>query len=262
MEAALKAVLVVWCVVTIGFSFFMWAKYLVFGYTEDAKWMAQQTFEFQNYERMHGAYGAADLQIDAPQVFTNIGNKADFVSVARNPNKRWLASVTFKFVYDGGETEIKKLIILPGAEMSLAVLGVDLKGVFPASSELVLLNIRWMSIDAHAVPDVEKFTTDRLALPVSNFVFVRANTDNGGSLSRISFDIENKTAYSYWRPELYIRLLGNGTVVGYTYVNFDAWQLGEKKHVEQSLISDRVNVTDIQILPELNIFDPSVYIKP
>jgi hypothetical protein len=80
-------------------------------------------------------------------------------------------------------------------------------------------------------------------------------------VNTLSFNINNRTAYSFREAPLQIILYSGSEVIyvkDYTINNFYS---KERKDITISLIGSLPNVTRIDIVPEINILDPETYLK-
>lgn len=252
--------LLVWCVVTVGYSGFQWGNYLFFGYWKDIDAMKRQMSEFPNYERLHLIYGAKDLQLKQSNIFRGGSDRFDFSTEVINPNERWLAMVSYKYVYQGGETDLEEVLILPQSTQPVVVLGQELSNT-PQQVQLVIENIVWKSINPHEISDVGAYMNERMDFFVDNVIFTKANRD-GLSVHRLEFDIFNNSAYSYWQPLFYITLFDGGQITGVTKLNLEQFRAGDQEHVDLRFFATSLNITNIKVMPVFNIFDEGVYIEP
>lgn len=253
--------LVVWSVITIGYSGYRWAEYLFVGYQADQRLLVDAIVNAPNYSSLNAVRGAKDPMISAVDIYAPMPKKYDFVAIVRNPNSRFLGLVTYKFIYPGGETPVKTTVLLPQTERPVAFFGYDSEQ-FPTAAQLVIQSVRWQRVNSHAIPNIANYMANRLMFPIEGVNFSRANQAGGIPVPRLTFDITNASAYSYWQPVFYLALLAGDQPVGYAYLSLDQFKAGEKRAIDLRLFSDRITVTDIRVFPVLNIFDRSVYMLP
>lgn len=253
-------ILVVWCVVTIGYGFGYLGYYLVVGYSQDQAMYNNQVFEFQNYEVLQALYKPQDLQVRQIQTFESAPDVFDFSAQVINPNERWIAYIDYKYKYTSGETGSIKTVILPGEIRPVIYFGASMNG-FPSRAELIFENISWKKVDNHYIKDVKKFVEQRKKFEFDNFKFTRAGKASGMLSNMLEFDLVNVSAFSYWSPEFVVELLDN-QIVGYFYILEEKFKSGETRHVDIRSLVGNLNVSDIKIYPIIDLFDPSQYVQP
>ena len=253
-------VLIGFCVFTVGFSLFFWGKYLFIDYWQDQKILKGQVQEFQNYAQLQNAYKAADIEILETQVYNSAPNMYDFFALAVNPNERWIAHIDYHFIYSGNETKVYRSSIIPGSRRPLAVFGAESE-TYPGEARFVIDKIDWEAIDPHKIFDVTKYMGDRLMFNFNNFVF-KPPSKTGASVPSVVFDIFNDSAYSFWDAVFYVELLNDNQTVGYIYLSIPKFLSQEKRPIDLRYFGENLTVTDVKVIPALNVFDKNIYIRP
>jgi len=253
--------LIAWCVLTIGYSLFAWGNYLIFGYFDDEEMLMRQTLELSDYASLHSLYGARDLVLGSAMIYQSSIDKFDFATMVKNSNERWVAQISYKYIYSGGETEKIKTILLPQTERPVVAFGQKVDG-YPTNARLVIENVEWRSVDAHAVANVGEHIDQRLQFYADNFVFTRAGGAMGLPSNRIEFDLYNDSAYSYWEPQFYIELLDDAYPVGILFLTVDQFISGEARAIDLRTLAENLTVDDVRIIPVINVFDSGEYIEP
>jgi len=205
-------------------------------------------------------YSAKPLQIGNIEVYNSVSNLYDFVARTTNPNDRWLAKLTYKFTYAGGETETRTEVLWPGTSRPVAVFGVP-AGAYPGYPNFVIEKIEWEHFNPHEMQDVKGFIAVHSMFTTENFVFTSASRSAGILNHIIQFDLYNDSAYGFWDPEFYVELKDGGQTVGMIYLAQDKFKAGEKKKIDLRSWVDSLSVSDIVIWPTFNIFDQDEYMK-
>ncbi|OGH59823.1 MAG: hypothetical protein A2725_02285 [Candidatus Magasanikbacteria bacterium RIFCSPHIGHO2_01_FULL_33_34] len=252
--------LITLCVVFYGFGLWKWGEYLFFGYWNDQEYLAKYTQTNQNYSSIQEIYKAQDLNVADVRVFATSENMYDFVASIQNPNERWIAKVTYHFVYSGIESQIETAIIIPLSKRPVALFGVE-SNAFPANTNFVIDNIEWESVDAHDVPDVKNFIAERNLFQADNFIVSDASL-SGLSFPVISFDLINSSAFNYWEPVFLVELLNGSQVIGYVYLYFEKMAAFSTESVELRYFSQVAEFNNFRIIPIINFFDDNIYINP
>jgi len=256
--------LIAWCVATIGFSLVMWGNYLIFGIAEDNAMQRAQVLEMPNYARTHHLFSAQELKIGNTSVFEGAGDKYDFVTDVTNPNKRWIAYLTYKYTYGGGETQTVTTPLMPGENRPIALFGHDIpRG--PLNVRLVIDSVAWKKVTFEMAADPAAFLEERQRFAIENIAFTRASAAQGLGTHRIEFDFTNESAYSYWSPTLYVELLGglSGTNrQGLAFFPMEKFRSGETRHIDVRSFTPQLDVTNIQVFTVMDLFDTETYMAP
>lgn len=253
-----KNFLIVWCAATVGYSLSYWVYYLSYGYFQDQNTLNRQTVEFQNYQSMQSSYGAQALQVGNIEVYNSVSDLYDFVARVTNPNERWLATLTYKFSYAGGESETKTTVLWPGASRPVVAFGVS-AGAYPGYPNLVMEKVEWKRLNPHSTLNVKDFVATRSQFTTENFAFTSASRSAGILNHIIQFDLFNDSAYSFWDPEFYVELKDGGQTVGVIYLALDKFKAGEQRKIDLRSWVDNLQVSDIVIWPVFDIFDKGEY---
>ncbi len=253
--------LIIFCIITISYSSIMWGLYLFSGFEQDEQLRRDQVAEFVDNTSFYNSFAAQPLIIKSPKLFQDIGDKVTFSSNVSNPNNRHVATVSYRFTYSGGQTELQEAIILPASERPLAVFGHQTTDR-PATIQLQIENIKWQKINPHEIPNPVEYINDHFSWQIENFNFIRGSVLDNIPSHQISFDISNNSVYSYWVSQFYIELLDIDETVGVIKVELEQFRSGETKTVDVRSLADLQNVTDLNIYPIVDPFDQSEIIPP
>jgi hypothetical protein len=253
------SLLAAFCIATLGYSFFVWGEYLIYGYTQDKQAAERAVLTNPNYLERRSTFGWRDLSVSSVNVYQASAQKYDFVAMVKNPNERWTAHAKFKYSYGGGETKVAETVVLPGAEQPIIFFGAEAENL-PTDVQLIFTQVKWSLPSAHEVPDVPAYIADKNNFLVDKFNYLPGG--EGGKLPILSFNLVNRSAFSYWRPVFYAALVSNDQVVGYQYLAFDSIKFGEVKPVNLAVTQTTARITGLRLYPAIDIFDNSVYIAP
>ncbi len=206
------------------------------------------------------ANAAVDLEVGDGRVISIGGGRYDLYATLANQNEDWWAEFTYAFSIGGEQTESREGFILPTQEKPVAELAVESASPIPSAS-LVLQDVRWHRVDAHGIPDYATWADDRLNLTISASSFEKETRFDGEVFGRTAFTIENDTAYSYYDVGLFVLLLRGSSVVGVNRTTLSALESGVETEVTVNWFGTLPSVSQVQVIPELNIFDLEVY-KP
>lgn len=246
-------ILVIFDVILLGFSLFKWGDYLFSGYFQDKLMLQEISRSRSNTAVLREHFAAQPLQIQTTQIFSGPGDKADALTMVKNPNDRFVAQFDYNFDWEGGKTTVRHGFLLPGEEKPIIELGIA--GAAGASQAVLeIKNLRWQRFTAHQISDMADYLTKHL-----NFVTGEVNLNNLDR--RLSFTLSNETSYGYFASRFIILLLSNGGPAGVEQIFFDNFSAGEKKSVDIRLSNQNASASKIKIAPDINIFDPEAYIK-
>ncbi len=240
------------------YALFGWGNYLFFGLVEDNELAKQAVASTQNYYRIQPLYKAIPLQIDDVTVFSPGPGRHDFVARVTNPNKQFMATVSYEFSFDGGKTEVKQTTLLPQEQRPVGILGHETKG-FPTNARLQVVSVDWDRVNPHVIKDIEDYVDQRVQFVFSDFEFIKKSAADNIPSNMIQFDIENNSTFSYWSPMFYIELLQGSQVVGITQITIDKFLAREKRSVDLRNTLDSLSVSDIRLYPVVNIFDQNEF---
>ncbi len=261
LRKILIGVLTTWSVITLGYGLGYFVYYYSYGYFQDEKLASQQILELSNLKNTRELFQAEDLQIGNVEIYNSISEELfDFVARASNPNERWIAIVTYKFAFSGGETESVKTVLLPKEQRPITYFGFEPDN-YPANPRLIIEDVDWRSISAHAIKDVAGFIAERSDFLMENFQFTRASQSQGVPNHMIEFDILNNTAYNYWEPSFYIELIKGNRTVGIIYFVASEFKSQEERHVDFRSYVKNLEVSSIKVWPVVNVFDNSQYMS-
>jgi hypothetical protein len=211
-----------------------------------------------NYSGFRAENQPQDFKIISSSVLPSGKDKYDLTAKVSNPNPNWRAEFEYKFIFDGEETVSQKGFILPGEEKFLLGLAVESKKK-PQQVNLDLQNIKWQRLDPHQISDYASWSKERLNFEITEIKFLPAVIKDKVSISKVTFSAANRTAYNFWSVGFYILLYRGTSLAGVNYITLEQFISGMKRDVEVSWVETMPTITRVQILPEVNIFDPAVY---
>ncbi len=257
LRKILIGILLTWIIVAGVYALVILGAYLFSGYWTDRDTRIQTVDEFQDYSKSGALYAAQALQINDTKVFQT-GENYDFYSAAVNPNLNFVARLKYKYVFEGGETASKVLTIDPGKKIPLTVFGFQSNN-YPVGARLVIEDTRWRKINPHSIADIKGYMAAR-----SNFIVeavsIEHNLATGAVPPRITFDIENNTAYSYYEGRFVLTLLGGGNVQAIIPLSIKNFRAGERFPLDIRPAFDISGIDDIEVIPLMDVFDSNEFL--
>lgn len=202
---------------------------------------------------------ARELETGSLTTLSTGEGKYDFYTTLSNPNEDWWAEFTYQYRWAGGETEFENGFILPGEEKPIVIFAVE-SSAAPRGVDFVLSEIVWHRVDHHMTGGpYEAWAAERLNFAIENVAFGTTELDE--TLGRITFDVTNQTAYSYYEPVFYLVLRRGSSVVGVNRTTLSDLESGEQASVVVNWFGTVPTVSRVEVIPEIQVFDVDAY-KP
>jgi hypothetical protein len=205
---------------------------------------------------------AQKITQDSPQFFIN-NNKYDLLVKATNPNDRLIAYVDYCFLNGAIELSCGSAAILPSESKYLIVLGKELDAR-PNSLAWTIKDVTWQRLDAHTYPDWPGFSASHLSFAVSQVEFKSAAASGLSeklNLNNLSFDLKNTSAYNYWEAKFVVLLLQNNAIVGVNTYTLEQFLSGQTRTAKMTWADSISTITDIKVVPDINILDDTIFMK-
>lgn len=200
-----------------------------------------------------------DLVFSSVSTFKT-SDSTDFVVQIKNPNSNFSAG--FDYCFMSGEEEIYcgSDFIMPAEEKYVLSLGVNRKF---SETSFLLKKITWKRLDTKNIPDFSSFKSSRLNFQITDLSFSPAASGISGNidLNWLEFSVLNNTAYSYYEAPLDILIFRSGILAGVNRYVLNNFRSGESRPVRMTWSGDLRGAKDVQIVPAIDIFDDSVYLK-
>lgn len=203
------------------------------------------------------------LQYESVKVLNNLDGVYDFVVRVKNLNPDYWVEVDYSLVSGNENLGEDVAFILPGEEKNFIVVGRNLDQR-PTNVKMEINEEKWHRIDNHIYPDWQSFYDSHLNVPVKEVSFVSAKETiltEKVDLNTLSFTVLNDSAYNYWDVGFIIILYNGNKIVGADKYTLDQFMSDQKRTVDITWPGDFGRVTDISIIPELNITKDDIYIE-
>ncbi len=198
-----------------------------------------------------------DLRLGGVELLRS-GVVTDVVARVQNPNPQWYAK--FSYTIGIGDQTLRREdgFLLPLEERPFV------HTIRQAGSGTMVFNIEnvsWRRIDPKTIPDVSAWRKERLNFEVKNQKFTPAVVEGKGSISRATFSLFNNTAFGYASANFIVLLFQGSQLQGVQGLTVDQFHSGETRDLELSWV-DRVGaISNIEVVPAIDIMDKGVYIK-
>lgn len=233
------------------------ADWLALGGLKEEQAIRQMTGP--NYGRFAGV-GLQEVQLGAPFVLPGASGKIDILAPIENRNERFWAEVEYRFVVGGVELPSLETFVLPGQAKYLAYLGAPADG--GASVELKIERRLWHRAGTFGAESQQAVYDTRLDIRAENPVFVPSDPLATTPVSRADFTLANHTAFGYYDIDLLVLLYRGDAVVGVNTLRVDRLDAGERRDMQLFWYQVLPLVSRVEIVPDINIYDESVYRSP
>lgn len=259
-KTSLIAFLILFNVALWSYNIFKTGHYIFIGMkNEDLMIMELVNSNALNYKYMeliapHGfKYGEI-------QTFKNKGDEGDEYSVIieiANINPKHLG--TFNYCLMSNEDEIKcnDDFILPGEKKYLFT-NIK-KDKYVSNMQFVVNSINWKKFDRKKIYDLSEFKEERLRFDFTEINFINGDDNKAISekikLSSLIFTAKNNTSFNYYSLPLQIFLYKNGRIVDVNKITIDNFISQDSKSMNIIWQSPIKNISNIKIIPDINIFE-------
>ena len=189
-------------------------------------------------------------------------DKFDLAVDLENPNDKF--SAVFDYCFSAGEADIAcgRSFILPGERKYVLALAQTVSISQPVSFRLE--NLAWTRLSAKLAPDWGEFKAERLNIAIINPVFSsgsRSGLSDQVSFNSLRFSAKNQGAYGYYQADFNILLYAGDQLVGANRYTIQNLKSGEERSASLSWPGNLGSVSRVEIVPDINILDDSVYLK-
>jgi len=238
-----------------GFSLYRGAMILLVEDKASEQNLAYLPADFIDYQYFHQANKPKELRVLGFEAIGGRDGQYDFVAKIGNSNEKWIAeAVTIQLISHQDVMAEKVVFVYPQTEKYVAFFGQEVNGPTPA--------LKIDKVDWQRYLEFENFAQPRLKFAISDIDFQSARESGiRGELpvSVLNFKMANDTGYSYWSVGVQMILLSGSKVVGANYLALDQFISQETREVEMRWYESLGGVSQVEILPEVDILDPTSY---
>lgn len=205
-----------------------------------------------------GSSRPSDLQLGGVE-FLQSGQVTDVLARVRNPNAQWF--VRFSYTLGIGDQTVRATdgFLLPGEERPLFR---SFRGIGGGTVVFNLEDMQWHRVNPREIPDYAQFKAEHLNFEIKDTKFLPTVLEGQGKVSRAAFTVVNKTAYSYAEPTFLVLLYRGSRLIGIQSTVLERFTSGQARKVEVSWVDGIGAVSNVEVLPEIDIMNPEVYLSP
>ncbi len=205
------------------------------------------------------AHAAKDVSLGSVDTFALSDDRYDFYVPITNPNPNFYAEFSYVFTTADGETDEQQGFLLPGDENKPLLALAYHSTTRPTNVNVDFRNFRWHRVDQHLIPDYTAWAQERFAFDITNVNFTSDIQFDSQKIGRVTFTVSNPRPYSFWEPAFYLVLERGTSVVGVTRTTLDRFETGDTRDVSVDWFGALPAVTKVEVIPEVNLFDLSVF---
>jgi hypothetical protein len=200
-----------------------------------------------------------EIQVDTPIVFAIAGSRYDFVSTVTNPNPQYWVEMDYQFSIGDQDGPMRRGFVLPGETKRVVELGLKSDASSGVQARLTIVRRAFHHLDRHAVADYDTWSKARLDMPATGAVFIAATAGATVPTSITSFTITNQTPYTFYGVGANVFVWRGDNLVGANRIAIDTFKAGAIRPIQLYWFQDLPGVTRVEVVPDINILDPSVY---
>jgi hypothetical protein len=190
------------------------------------------------------------------------GNGYDLVVSLQNENDNFWAD--FDYCFYQGDKAIKcgQDFILPSETYLLSNLGLELDSTLGITFKIE--DIFWSRINRRQISDWNTYYQERINFQFLDINFLSAlksGLSENLKLNRLEFNIFNDSPYSYYQVNFDILFYSKDKLIGVQKYLGENIKTGEKRPVKLSWPGDLSSVSQVKIIPRINILKDEVYLK-
>lgn len=256
LRRALIIALIVFSVATFGYAIFDIIRFYGFYSQEHQQSLNTLSQNYIDVGYIHEVNAIQPLQVLSRHVLPAGDGRVDIAARVVNPNTKWaLKNVAFQFSHGGSFYDSQESFVLPGEEKYLLLLNVE--GPRGGTPQIFFQDQQWQR-----VINYQDWGPQRLNFLITNKKFLSARqSELSGQLpvSQAEAEITNATAYNYNEVEVQIALLSGSRLTGISKVALQDFSSGDKRQVVSRWTERLSAVSNVEIIPSVNIIDQSVY---
>lgn len=241
--------LILWCVITLGYSIFGLVSWGI-EVPKERRMLARLTvnpIDFIGFQQKHQPQS---LIITQPQIIYIGNQKYDFIAQVKNPNKdRGVINLSYQFVSGDFSTPQSSIIIPPEQTVFLLSLGNKSEKKLTVS-ELKINEIKWEGLWKRIKVEEVEITTTQPKFQTG-----------GGSRSWVSFSATNDSLKNIWEVTWQTVLYSGKRIVAVNQITSEQFLTGETREIEISWFERLPKITQIDLVPIVNIYDPSIFFE-
>ncbi len=233
------------------YSFYGLGRYFIFDQIND-----QQSIREMAETGVNLLAGRNNQPLEISPVKVLGAEQNDFVAEINNPNERTAVYFNYSFQANGETIVQKKGFILPGQHRYLVAL--DQEKTPGANIELAINQARWQKLNPREIPDWPKFLQERNNLAITDQQ-IGSSSSASQSVTRIKFNLSNRTAYGYWSVPIVLLAYQGDNLVGINELILSKLKSGETRAVNFAWPNLK-GANRLEVITNIDYLDESNYL--
>lgn len=255
LEKVLIVIFIVFNIFLITYNIFLLVTNLGVEAQKYAKLQVDVYQPIESLKVVRDAQLPNEVQVSGLETYSR-GQNFDLVANVVNPNVKWFADFNYQFITGSGATELKQGFIFPGESKRLIDLNVEGGNTV---ANVVISDVVWTRKN-----DYDKFYRERFVFDIQNIKIIEPQElDIGDKLpvSRVSFEVKNVSAYNYRDVIFQIYLYSGANIVAVDTALAETLYSSESRILEATWYSRLPKISNVDVVPEINIFNYKSYIE-
>lgn len=254
-------VLALTAAVTWGYSLYKWGDYLIVGQQQDKNLREELGVATNLYHDEGRTTGY--LKVGEVEVLAHGATEVDFIGSVTNTTMRGVITFNYYFDVNGERVGAGQDFVLPGASKYVLALAqpVSVQG---SGTTLVIENLSLKRLAPELAQDWQRYQDERLNFVITESKFIPgqiSGLSDKVSLGHVSFNVTNAGAYGYKNARFIVLLKSGNRIVGATPYYVPNIRSGDLKTVNFTWSGALPTVSQVEVLPDINPFDDSEYLK-
>ncbi|MCX7778894.1 MAG: hypothetical protein N2259_01455 [Patescibacteria group bacterium] len=203
-----------------------------------------------NYEKLHKSITPLMPEIIYSKAIPLGRGRYHLICLVKNPNQNWYArSLKYHFIWSKGESPSMTKFLLPNEEKFLIIFNHQINEP-PLNLTCQIEEIEWQRLrqEKKYLLEVPK------QFLIKNLKYLPAQGEEERDVT--TFQFINSTIYNFWQINLIVLLYQGQEIVAIERTNLKEIFSQEEREVKIIWPSSFSFVSEIKVLPEINVFDP------
>lgn len=211
-----------------------------------------------NFTAYQQANAPQNIQVVGTELIPVVGQPQTYhlITELKNPNEKWMASsVNFHFKVDETDLDTETTFLLPQEQRFIFHYTVKSAEQKP-KVQFVIDSIGWQRIESPAEePKLDFEISDN---KVELIPIVGDQGTYTSYSTRVTANIKNNTVYNFWKVKFLVVLYRGNTPVALNEAIINRFGALETEQLGISWGEEYRSVTNIKIVPEVNVLDPNM----
>ena len=250
IQKILLGILLLFGISTLGYGIYGFISYGI-QLPEETRILGTISVKYINFADFRSKHVPLPLEISEPEIIYAGGQDYDFVAQVTNPNEdRGVLNLSYQFISGDFTTSIISAMVLPNQSIYLLSLG-NKSDQRLNNVELKILDTKWQSIwKNQPVEDI-------------NIVIEEPKFKTAPDLSRswVEFTATNQSLKNIWEVTWQTVVFSGRRIAGVNQITTEGFLAGETKNIELSWFEKLPRVTQINVVPIINIYDQDSFFE-